>query len=137
MTNFSAPGSGGTHNNSRGLRLFGGLAAIVAVIAGIILIYTYLFRPSPPGGTDSPLEVAGNSAHVCTPFSKPTASGSNWVAMVDSTSLAYFTKGDGTGNMQIPLTGSWSQIQFNALGADKSLLTLTAGGARRPAGLLL
>ena len=76
---------------------------------------------------DSPIEVAGNSAHVCTPFSNPTPSGSSWIAPVDTTSTAYFTRGDVTGFAPIPLRTSWKQINFTTFGTDVNLITLVAG----------
>ena len=79
---------------------------------------------------ETPLEVAGNSLHVCTPFSQMGGTNGQYSAATDSTTTAYIAHNDGTSRTQIDLgSQSWARIQINLLGNDVSAIDLTAGRA--------
>ena len=66
---------------------------------------------------ETPLEVAGNSLHVCTPFSQMNGANGQYSASTDSTTTAYIAHNDGTSRTQIALGDkSWAKIQIDLLG---------------------
>lgn len=101
---------------------------VAAVAVAVTLIVRLLLSPSianpPHMPKDSPIEVAGNSAHVCTP-SLPTSA----TPTIPNNTEAYLAAPDGSNRQGIAITRPWKSIRINYLGNDQSAIDVVAGVA--------
>ena len=95
------------------------ILALIVIFKNVLIALAVTNQPRMP--KDSPIEVAGNSAHICTPY-LPTTS----TPVIANTTDAYLANPDGSSRQVIALTRPWKTIRINNLTDDLSAIDIAA-----------